>query len=79
MRNTLSESFLGIYYVIANETQQVQGQSRDMALNDVDTIETTVNVLYETISGPVGTEGDWKRFQSLLFPCASLVRIFLSA
>jgi hypothetical protein len=42
-------------------------------------METIVKVLYETISGPAGTEGYRKRFRSLLFPCASLVRMFLSA
>ena len=47
-------------------------------MNDAHSLDAIVRALYESISGPAGTERDWKRFRSLLFPGARLVRTFLA-
>jgi hypothetical protein len=47
-------------------------------MGDTESIDKTVHALYETISGPAGVARDWKRFRSLFFPGARLVRTLIS-
>ena len=42
--------------------------------NDIGSVEAIIAALYDTISGPAGTERDWERLQNLFYPGGRLLR-----
>ena len=45
---------------------------------DTKTVDSTIEALYDVISGPAGVERDWDRFNNLFHPSANLIPIVVT-
>ena len=64
-------SAFAILSILFVYTQPVYAQYEE----DTKTVDSTIEALYEVISGPIGQERDWDRFENLFVPSAQLLPV----
>lgn len=64
-------TLLSLFFLLA-PTAQAQYEE------DTKTVDSTIEALYDVISGPAGVERDWDRFQNLFHATATLIPIVVT-